>query len=90
MSISVILNNGEKYHLLYSANGFQEGLTVTGYFIYPDFQKSSTFTFDELGDGIYSVAISYDRKTDSYTEKHGLVVKEDGVVKKFEILQIRN
>lgn len=90
MTISVILNNETEFHLLYSAEGFIKGLTVTGYFIYPNMQKSDVFTFDELGDGIYAVVINHTRELVSNTEKYGLVLKEDGIVKKFEIIRIHD
>jgi len=90
MAITILINNKKDIQLLYSARNFVTGLIVTGYFIYPDFQKSDVFTFDELGDGIYSVEIVHNRRTDSNTEKYGIVVKENGVVKKFEIILIQN
>lgn len=90
MLTSIIINNEPDFHLLYSAEDFKEGLIVTGYFIYPNLQKSDIFTFDSKGDGIYSVTITHNKQTDSNMEKYGLVVKENGVVKKFEIIQIHN
>lgn len=87
---TVLINNEETYHLLYSSQKFVDGLTVTGYFIYPDMSKSDIFTFDPLGDGIYYVKLPHTRKTSLNVEKYGLVVKEDGVVKKFEMVHIQN
>lgn len=91
---TIIIDNKTEFYLLYSAVGFTEGLTVTGYFIYPPPSavpaKSDVFTFDEVGDGIYSAVITHNKQTDSNMEKHGLVIKEDGVVKVFEIIQIQN
>lgn len=88
MSLTIVLNNGKKFHLLYSAEKFETGLTVTGYFIYPDLEKSDVFTFDEQGDGIYSVVIENSKEKILNTEKYGIVVKENGKVKKFEVIQI--
>lgn len=84
----IVLNNGKIFRLLYSAVDFTIGLTVTGYFIYPDKVKSSVFTFDDLGDGVYAIEITGTRESRQNTEKYGLVIKENGVVKKFEIIQM--
>ena len=88
MSITVILNNKKNFHLFYSAEKFATGKTVTGYFIYPNLEKSDDFLFDDLGDGIYSAEIINNRTGISSREKYGIVVKEDGEVKKFEMIQI--
>ncbi len=90
MTVPIIIDNRKKFRLLYSAGEFKDGLVVTGYFIYPDLQKSNVFTFDAVGDGVYSTEITHNKQTDSNMEKYGLVIKEDGVVKKFEIIQIQN
>jgi len=87
---TIIIDNKTKFHLLYSAEEFKAGIVVTGYFIYPNLQKSPVFTFESLDDGIYSVEITHNKQTNSNMEKYGLVIKEDGVVKKFEIIQIQN
>lgn len=87
LSIGLISNESD-FRLLYSAEGFVEGVTVTGYFIYPNLTKSDVFTFDELGDGVYSTTITHNQQTNSYFEKCGLVIKENGIVRKFEIVQI--
>lgn len=88
MPLSVVLNNRKKFPLFYSAKNFQTGLTVTGYFIYPDLQKSSPFTFSELGDGIYGIEIINNRNNEANTEKYGVVIKENGEIRKFEIIYI--
>ncbi len=90
MPISISINNRVEFQIFYCAKGFAEGKIVTGYFIYPDSSKSDIFTFNELGDGIYSVTIPHCKQTTCSEEKHGLVVKEDGDVKLFEIVTIRN
>lgn len=89
MSISVLIDNKKDFCLLFSATKFKTGRTVTGYFIYPDLTKSDVFTFDEIGDGIYAITTTHHWKTDSNIEKYGLVIKENGIVKKFEIIQIQ-
>ena len=76
------------FHLFYSSVNFTEGLVVSCYFIYPDLVKSEVFTFNDLGDGIYAAEITQVRKPDLNTEKYGIVVKEDGVVKKFDLVQM--
>jgi hypothetical protein len=88
MTFTVVLNNGKKFHLLYSAQKFETGLTVTGYFIYPDLQKSQVFSFSELDDGVYAVEVTNDREKQSNVEKYGIVIKENGEVKKFDVIQI--
>ena len=90
MTISILRDNKDNFQLLYSSIQFATGLTVTGYLIYPDLTKSDPFTFNEEGDGIYSITITHSRKTNTNIEKYGLVIKEDGVVKKFEIIQNQN
>lgn len=89
MPITILISNKLNFQLLYSAEKFIVGITVTGYFIYPDLTKSDVFTFDEIGDGIYAISTTHHWKTDSNIEKYGLVIKENGVVKKFEIVQIQ-
>ena len=88
MSITVTLIGEDSFTLLYASVGFSVGLTVTGYVIYPDMEKSDEFAFDELGDGIYGVSIPYTNKRNWITDKYGIVVKENGVPKKFEIVDI--
>lgn len=87
MLISILIAN-DKFRLFYSTVNFVVGKTITGYLIYPNTEKSDVFTFDELGDGIYSVIATITKKTnpDRFKEKYGLVIKENGVVKYFEIL----
>ena len=87
---SIILNNETEFRLLYSGREFKDDLIVTGYFIYSDLSKSDVFTFDNLGDGIYAVEIKHTRKLVSNHEKYGLVLKENGIPKKFEIIQIHD
>ena len=90
MSLTILIDNKEDFNLLYAAKQFADDVTVTGYFIYPDLQKSDIFSFDNIGDGIFSATVIHNRKTDSYVEKYGMVIKENGVVMKFEIIQIQN
>jgi hypothetical protein len=88
MAIEIVLYGEPKFRLFYSSKGFVEGLTVTGYFIYPNLTKSDVFTFDDQGDGIYTAEIDYTKETTLNREKWELVVKEDGVVRKSETVLI--
>ncbi|MCK4789704.1 MAG: hypothetical protein KAV87_38545, partial [Desulfobacteraceae bacterium] len=67
---------------------FQEGLTITGYVIYPDMTKSDVLEFDELGDGIYSGMFPFVKKSNNQIERYGLVMKENGVTKLFDIVNL--
>jgi len=88
---TILVGDRDNFYLLYSSAGFIEGLIVTGYFIYPDFTKTETFTFLELGDGVYGAkglslpATGRSSTTVDIMEKYGLVMKEDGVTKILEI-----
>lgn len=90
--MSIVLQIGRNYHfqLLYSALGFVAGLAVTGYLIYPDRTKSDVVVFEDLGDGIYAGDFPYIRKTAELDEKYGVVIKENGVVKHFELIKMIN
>ena len=74
--------------LMYSSVNFVEGLTVTGYLIYPDLTKSSVVTFDELGDGIYWGCLPNKHKANKPVVRYGVVIKENGVITKFDFLSI--
>lgn len=39
--------------IFYKAEAFNEGLTITAKFWYPDLHESGILTFTELGEGIY-------------------------------------
>jgi len=58
----------ESFHLFFVAKRFQEGLTVTGYLIYPNLSKSDVVNFVELGDGIYVGEFPFSKKT-PFSEK---------------------
>ena len=89
--ITVIqIRNAKDFKLFYSSHGFNEGLDVTGYLIYPDTSKSSVLHFLELGDGIYVTAVPYERKTKEFDEKYGVVIKENGETKHFDFIRIVN
>ena len=88
MSISIIIDNEKNYWLLYSSTKFKAGKIVTGYFIYSNLIKSDIFNFVDLGDGIYSATVTHNQQTTSFIEKCGLVIKENGTVKKFELVQV--
>ncbi len=89
MSITITLRYHENtIQLFYAARNFQVGLTVTGYLIYSDLTKSDVQTFEELGDGIYSVFFPYTQKSNKIVERYGLVVKENGATKLFEIVNL--
>lgn len=70
--------------------GFQTGLVVTGYLIFPSRSKSAEVGFDELGDGIYAGVFPYQRQTNKLHEKYGVVVKENGIPKSFGTIQMIN
>ena len=89
MSINIVLRHHENvFQIFYASVGFQEGLTITGYVIYPDLTKSDVLEFDELGDGIYSGLFPFEKKSNNRIEKYGVVMKEDGVTKLFEIIDL--
>jgi len=90
---TILIEDIKDFHLFYQASGFVEGLIVTGYFIYPDLHKGNVFTFVEIGDGIYGVVLTPDNLDPLVAEKptlidlmkkYGLVLKENGVAKKFQ------
>ena len=88
MSIPIILWGQETFQLLYSSTGYTEGLTVTGYLILPDLTKSVVVDFEELGDGVYAGLMPFTKVRNRRKEKLGLVIKENGVVKKFDIIDL--
>ena len=89
MSINIVLRHHENvFQIFYASVSFQEGLTVTGYVIYPDLTKSDVLEFDELGDGIYSGLFPFEKKSNNRIEKYGIVMKEDGATKLFEIIDL--
>ena len=89
MTITVTLRHHESvFQLFYASKDFQEGLIVTGYLIYSDLTKSDVQTSEELGDGIYSVLFPYIQKSNKRIERYGLVMKENGVTKLFEIINL--
>ena len=89
MSITITLRHHEGvFQIFYSSKGFQEGLTVTGYLIYTDLTKSDVQTFEELGDGIYSMLFPYVQRSNNRIERYGLVMKENEVTKLFEIVNL--
>lgn len=89
MSVTITLRYHENaFQLFYASTGFQEGLIVTGYVIYPDMTKSNTQEFDELGDGIYSGLFPFEKKSNNRIERYGIVMKENGIVKLFEIINL--
>ena len=89
MSINIVLRHHENvFQIFYFAINLQEGLTITGYVIYPDMTKSDVLEFDELGDGIYSGLFPFEKKSNNRIEKYGIVMKEDGATKLFEIIDL--
>lgn len=89
MSVDIILRHHENvFQVFYASTSFQEELTITGYVIYPDMTKSDVLEFDELGDGVYSGLFPFEKKSNKRIEKYGLVMKEDGVTKLFEIIDL--
>ena len=90
MAITVTLRHHEGvFQVFYQSLNFQEGLTVTGYLIYSDLTKSDVQTFEELGDGIYSMLFPYIQKSNKRVERYGFVGMENGVTKLFEIVNLR-
>ena len=90
MAITATLRHHEGvFQVFYASRNFQEGLTVTGYLIYSDLTKSDVQTFEELGDGIYSVLFPYTQKSNKRVERYGFVGMENGVTKLFEIVNLR-
>ena len=90
MSISIRNLGKGNFQLFYAPSGFKVGLVVTGYLIYPDFSKSPVLSFTELGDGVYAVNVPYNRKTMEFDEKYGIVIKENGETKHFNLIQMVN
>jgi len=89
MSVTLTLRHHENvFQVFYASKGFQEGLTVTGYVIYPDMTKSNILEFEELGDGIYSGLFPFEKKSNNLIERYGMVMKENGVTKLFEIVNL--
>ena len=89
MAITITLRHHEGvFQVFYTSRNFQEGLTVTGYLIYSDLTKSDVQTFEELGDGIYSAFFPYIQKSNKRIERYGLVGKENGVTRLFEIINL--
>jgi len=89
MPITITIRYHENvFQIFYVSVGFQEGLTITGYVIYPDMTKSDMLEFDELGDGIYSGLFPFEKKSNNRIERYGLVMKENGVTKLFEIINL--
>jgi len=89
MAVQITLRHHENvFQIFYASAGFKEGLTVTGYIIYPDMTKSNILEFDELGDGIYSGLFPFEKKSNNLIERYGLVMKENGVTKLFEIVNL--
>ena len=90
---SILIKDNKEFRLFYSATGFAKEVTVTGYLIYPNVEKSPVLNFDELGDGIYTVVVKFDKNTNPLTrkkkhrlmDKYCLLIKENGIVKYFEV-----
>lgn len=89
MAITITLRHHEGvFQIFYASAGFKEDLIVTGYVIYSDMTKSPIVNFDELGDGIYSGIFPFEKKSNNLIERYGLVMKENGVPKLFEIVNL--
>jgi len=89
MAITITIRHHENvFQIFYASAGYQEAVTVTGYVIYPNMTKSDVVEFDELGDGIYSGTFPFEKQSNNRTEKLGLVMKENGVTKLFEIVNL--
>lgn len=75
----------KKTRVYYHTRKFTEGVNVTGYFILPNdgADCSEVYTFTEVKDGIYYLDITY-----RIIGKYGLVIKEDGETKLFEIFKV--
>jgi len=88
VSIPITLWGQNTFQLLYASSGYTEGLTVTGYLILPDLTKSVVVDFEDLDDGIYAGLMPFTKVRNRRKERLGLVIKENGVVKKFEIVDL--
>lgn len=86
--ITAVNDGGSSIRLFYAATLFQEGLTVTGYAIYDDATKSAVVSFTDLDDGIYTATMPIVQTNKSASEKYGVLVKENGIPKEFEILLV--
>ena len=86
--VTIVNNGGTEFVLFYSSGGFKEDLDVTGYVIYTNLQKSAVFEFSELGDGIYAASIPIQKTVPASAEKYGVVIKENGSTKEFDIVQV--
>jgi len=90
--ITILIEDINDFTMLYSSVNFATGLIVTGYFIYPDLSAGNVFTFTELGDGVYGIRLiptnlnSLVLKESDLMQKYGLVLKENGIVKRFSIV----
>lgn len=87
---SFLLRGQDEFRVLYSSAGYKDGLVVTGYLIYSDLEKSAIIEFMELGDGIYAGTFPHEKQRNMTlaTEKYGLVIKENGETKRFEIISL--
>jgi len=89
MAITITLRHHEGvFQIFYASAGFLAGLAVTGYVIYSDMTKSDILEFEELGDGIYSGLFPFEKKSNKLIERYGVVMKENGVTKLFEIVNL--
>ena len=87
----MINSSNEQERIFYQSKGFIEGIVVTGYLINPDTTTSLLHTFTEIGDGIYYLDISIKRLEGFQdVDKFGIVIKENGITKKFETIIVEN
>lgn len=87
----MIYSQNETERIFYQTHLFAEGVTVTGYLINPDTTTSLLHTFTEIGDGIYCLDVKIKRKEGFQdVDKFGIVIKENGVIKKFETIIVEN
>ena len=87
----MIYSQNETERIFYQTCLFVEGVVVTGYLINPDTTTSLLQTFTEIGDGVYYLDVQI-KRLDGFqdVDKFGLVVKENGVTKKFETIVVEN
>lgn len=87
----MIYSRNETERVFYQTTMFVEGIVVTGYLINPDKTTSLLHTFTEIGDGVYYLDLQIKRLEGFQdVDKFGIVIKENGVTKKFETIVVEN
>jgi hypothetical protein len=76
----------------YQSNNFKENVAVTGHLLKPGCDSfCPSFDFTEIGNGIYYADLEHENVEGfKNTDKYGLLIKEDGITVKFEIIYVGN